>query len=358
MDIKQSQKVLKHLPHIEELIFLYGNDGIIFIDNLFDKLLKKSKDISIKIKIDGAPSLICGYNKDKFFVATKSLFNKKPKFNYTPEDIKVNHPDSVELQNKLFSALKNLSEVIPNNGIFYQGDLLFTEGDLKTETIEGIEYTTFKPNIITYACKKGSLNNFKLGIVFHTSYSGGLNNLQANYDPDLSVIKNSEEVWVIDNNLPLIQIDPISKKNIAEFKIMAERFNVDLSKYDKLTASICQFLNSRIKSGAIPNETKMNFYNELIKFGEDQKNFDKELVLNNKEELLNVFKLYSKIVFVKHLLIDDMEKSISENFMKTFTEGKKSEHEGFVVITPEGVVKFVDRSEFSFNNFNLPKDWE
>lgn len=362
MDIKSSQKILKHIPHVEELMFLYGNDGIIFISSLFDKLLKKSKDASIKIKIDGAPSLICGYEKNKFFVATKSLFNKKPKLNYTPEDIKVNHPDSTELQNKLFSALTNLRDVIPDNGIFYQGDLLFVEGDLKKQKISGTTYTTFKPNMLTYGVDENAkdISKYKLGIVFHTSYSGGLKNLQANYNPKLSPLKNTESVLIVDNNLPKLFVDVSLKKDIDNFNLVAEKFKVSLPKYEKLVPLLCQFFNSRIKSGKPSIESKMHYYTEFLNFGETQKNFDKELVLNNKEEFLNIFKLYSKIVFVKKMFIIYMEESISEEFMRTFVEGRESNHEGFVAITDNSsvVVKFVNRDEFSFNNFNLPKDWE
>ena len=51
------------------------------------------------VKIDGSPAIVWGTNPEngKFFVGTKSVFNKKtPKINYSNEDIERNHPD-VEL---------------------------------------------------------------------------------------------------------------------------------------------------------------------------------------------------------------------------------------------------------------------
>ena len=54
----------------------------------------KSKPVKVTTKFDGSPAIICGINPEngKFFVSTKSAFNKTPKLNYTPADIDSNHP--------------------------------------------------------------------------------------------------------------------------------------------------------------------------------------------------------------------------------------------------------------------------
>jgi hypothetical protein len=59
----------------------------------------------------------------------------------------------------------------------YQGDLLFTKGDLKTALIDGEKMITFTPNTITYAVPIDSsigrrIIRARLGIVFHTYYTG------------------------------------------------------------------------------------------------------------------------------------------------------------------------------------------
>ena len=83
----------------------------------------------------------------RFFVGTKSVFNKVPKINYTSADIRRNHSGVVA--EKLSACLTYLRRIV-TNGV-YQGDLLFTSGDKKTTDIDGESMITFTPNTITYA---------------------------------------------------------------------------------------------------------------------------------------------------------------------------------------------------------------
>ena len=69
----------------------------------------------------------------------------------------------------------------------YQGDLLYTRGDLKGANIDGEKMITFTPNTITYAVPADSdigrrIARAKLGIVFHTVYTGKtMNNMTAGF---------------------------------------------------------------------------------------------------------------------------------------------------------------------------------
>ena len=69
----------------------------------------------------------------------------------------------------------------------YQGDLLYTRGDLKGANIDGEKMITFTPNTITYAVPADSdigrrIAKAKLGIVFHTVYTGkSLSNMTAGF---------------------------------------------------------------------------------------------------------------------------------------------------------------------------------
>ena len=131
--------------------------------------------VNMSVKWDGAPAIICGINPEngKFFVGTKSVFNKTPKINYTPGDISKNHSGPVAL--KLNACLRDLKR-LGIRGI-YQGDLLFTKGDLKPAVIDGEKMITFTPNTITYAVPMNSklgrqIARARMGIVFHTYYTG------------------------------------------------------------------------------------------------------------------------------------------------------------------------------------------
>ena len=97
-------------------------------------------------------AIFCGINPEngKFFVATKSVFNKNPKLNYTNSDIDKNHAGG--LAEKLKVALKELSK-LGITGVI-QGDMMYTKSDLQTKTIEGEDYIIFQPNTIVYAIPK------------------------------------------------------------------------------------------------------------------------------------------------------------------------------------------------------------
>ena len=169
-----------HLEHLEDDIINRGSDGgrnaINFLKSVRNMLAGSSSGrVNMSVKWDGAPAIICGINPEngKFFVGTKSVFNVTPKINYTPSDIRKNHSGPVA--DKLNVCLRELKR-LGITGI-YQGDLLFTKGDLKSAVIDGEKMITFTPNTITYAVPSDSsigrrIARARLGIVFHTYYTG------------------------------------------------------------------------------------------------------------------------------------------------------------------------------------------
>ncbi len=179
-----------HLEHLEDDIINRGSAGgenaINFLKSVRNMLAGSSGGrVNMSVKWDGAPAIICGTNPEngKFFVGTKSVFNKTPKINYTPGDISRNHSGPVAM--KLMACLRDLKR-LGIRGV-YQGDLLFTKGDLKAASIDGQKMITFTPNTITYAVPVNSklgrtITRARIGIVFHTFYSGKtMNSLTAGF---------------------------------------------------------------------------------------------------------------------------------------------------------------------------------
>ena len=101
-------------------------------------------------------AIFCGIDPadGKFFVATKSVFNKNPKLNKTNADIRKNHTGG--LVEKLTVALSELSK-LGIKGVV-QGDMMYTSSDLKKTTHEGEKYITFQPNTIVYAVPEDGLS--------------------------------------------------------------------------------------------------------------------------------------------------------------------------------------------------------
>ena len=86
-----------HLEHLEDEIINNGSKGaktaIEFLKSIKQMLQGGSGGSTVSVKWDGAPAVFCGINPEngKFFVGTKSIFNKTPKINYTNADISRNH---------------------------------------------------------------------------------------------------------------------------------------------------------------------------------------------------------------------------------------------------------------------------
>ena len=105
-----------HLEHLEDDIINRGSEGgknaVNFLKSVRNMLAGSSSGrVNMSVKWDGAPAIICGINPEngKFFVGTKSVFNKTPKINYTPADISKNHSGPVAL--KLNACLRDFKKI-------------------------------------------------------------------------------------------------------------------------------------------------------------------------------------------------------------------------------------------------------
>ena len=123
----------KHLEHPEDSIFTSGRNGLHTILNFLQE--KKS---NITVKYDGCPAIVWGVNPDnnRFFVGTKSVFNKvQVKINYNHNDIEVNHGHVPAVASILHMCLENLPRI---RGV-YQCDFIGYGGAKE-----------YNPNTITY----------------------------------------------------------------------------------------------------------------------------------------------------------------------------------------------------------------
>ncbi len=125
-----------HMEHLEDNVLNGGVDGarqsINFLQSLRDMLAGNSNTkINTSVKWDGAPAVFAGIDPrdGKFFVAKKGIFNKNPKVYKTPAEVRAD--TSGDLAEKLLICLKYLPELNIKGVI--QGDLMFTESDLKTQ---------------------------------------------------------------------------------------------------------------------------------------------------------------------------------------------------------------------------------
>ena len=142
-----------HIEHPEDSI-LTGD--LSFLDAI------KNRGV-LSVKMDGAPAIVWGVNpaSGKFFVGTKSVFNKvKIKINESHQDIDANHSGVVaDILHKCFDYLPD-----PKGGIF-QGDFIGFGG-----------YSEYTPNTITY--KFDDVVTEEIIIAPHTYYTTSGDNLR------------------------------------------------------------------------------------------------------------------------------------------------------------------------------------
>jgi hypothetical protein len=384
-----------HLVHIEDLVFEGSsrvNSGISLLKELMNMLSGESNQkVNVSTKWDGAPSIICGTNPEngKFFVGTKSVFNKKtPKINYTEQDIRSNHPSG--LASKLIPALKHLKD-LPIKGVI-QGDMLYTQSDLSTETIKGESYVTFTPNTITYAVPNGTnlatrIKNSKLGIVFHTKYTGDkLAEMSASFDPNVSALKRSTSIWVDDAKFKdMTGVASFTKKEADTINTMiqnaetmssrSKKFIDDIKTNSFIIGYLNIYVNSKVRQGiaelSAPEFLKFISDREeqslsklkrkdTIKRKEKIKKTAENYIKRNMRQLQSVFDLHKMMTKAKIAIVRKLESiNAMQTFVKTDNGFKVTGQEGYVATDKFGknTLKLVDRMEFSKLNFTLPKNW-
>ena len=384
-----------HMVHLEDLLLDKGYSGAVQALNYAEsvrRMLAKGKGQrgKVTVKWDGSPAIFTGTDPSdgKFFVGTKAVLSKNPKYIKSPADVRKYYNDQPELGKKLLAAYKFLR----NLGIsgVVQGDLMFTEGDVKEETIDGEKYLTFTPNTITYAVPKNSelgkkIARAKLGIVFHTTHEAGesLRDTEMHFGVDTDEFRKDPDVWVDDATYKdytgIASLTPSEDAFLKnELGSAKDRLNqlgkkgiqtiLDNKEFKK---EIQPFINQRVRTGEHIGNTAdfvrafLDYYVEKVNKGaEDLKpafqkkrqqkiDDEKSFIQKNKQEIYQFIDLYNHLNEIKLLLINKLNTLDS---VKTFIKGDNgyevTNPEGFVAIGHDGnAVKLVNRLEFSKQNF-------
>lgn len=369
-------KKLKHLEHAEDHPINEGEHGYSrsreVLHAVHNALKRKDSDVRVTTKYDGSPSVVFGHHPEtgRFFVASKSAFNKNPKLNYTPEDIEKNHGHAPGLVEKLKAALEHLPKVAPKHGV-YQGDLMYSEGDVRHEGGK----VHFTPNTITYSAPKGSeegkkVAKSKLGIVVHTKYHGKtLEDMSAGFDPDTKNFKTHPDVNSISPSIDLKKVKhtPENQKYFEHHMEFADDLHSQGG--EAMHAAVSQhkdnlklYINQSVKTGEKPSVK--GFIRHLEKVGQQKVDSVKtetskkkkleemhaaiEHVTTNKKHMENAFAIHHHLQQAKDALIKSL--NTHQAYEHTIA-GKPTNPEGFVAIHKGYPTKLVDRAEFSRANF-------
>ena len=389
-----------HLEHIEDIVITDGYEGGKAVLEYFRGLLltlkgSSSEAMSVSVKWDGAPAVVCGTNPEngRFFVGTKSVFAQAAKINYTKRDIANNHGTD-DLGQKLLKCLVHLKKL--NITGVVQGDLLYTDEDIIRKNIGGKPHLTFTPNTITYAMPTNSsigkkISNAKLGIVFHTKYTGTkIQDMRAGFGTVTG--GGGRNVYLASAGYKDTSgSSKFTSSELTSFDSLIRMAQGSLSKagpmLDKMNSTDSTSVGYRLKTffnSVIRNSTGgmgkvktlqgqfrdyyENFINAEIaarktvagkqKFIQAKKD-NLKFIDKNQSALYMAIASHVSLARAKNFLVSKLSQIQSiGHFLKTSNGFKVTAPEGFVAVDRgAGAVKLVDRLEFSRANFTMDKNW-
>jgi hypothetical protein len=281
-----------------------------------------------------------------------------------------------------------------------QGDLLFTD-DKKYETINGERCISFTPNTITYSIPESSAlyakaDRAKIGVVFHTTYSGNtVDSLNATFGYDINQLNTSDDVLVLSAETGQLGKDllitPQEESKLKTMKRTSASLLRDTANFldsvseqiaanDQLTVGprIKIYFNTYVRQGRRISSAP-NFVRDFKQYfeGEVKKAVDKvktpkakagklaklyaglDFIEANEKALLKTIGLYTTLQQAKLLFIRKLEKGERiGTYLRSDTGYKVTAPEGYVAIKDgTTAIKLVDRLQFSVANFNVSKDW-
>ena len=274
---------------------------------------------NISVKIDGSPAIVWGTNPatKKFFVGTKSVFNKKLiKINHSHKEIDKNHTGFVA--KVLHACFDNL----PKSKKVYQGDFIGFGGDY-----------IYRPNTITYRFDKIIKQN--IIIAPHTLY---------HVKQDLK-----DAIGVPIHKLPISRY----KTRVKFVRPLAEIQNDNESirskcNFARQMATLCEFPT---KSSVVNNIKKQ--LNACIREGLEVTELIQEGIAITNDVDVNVIRLWKLIESIKLELFHYI---LVEDSIGCEIAGHDVDHEGYVLENKFGTFKIVDREVFSYHNFNISKN--
>lgn len=391
-------KQLKHITHPEDRPLMHGHAGFehahAALMQAHAHMKSGHKSSNLTMKYDGAPSIVFGHHPKtgKFFVATKSAFNKDPKINHTEADIDKNHGHAPGLAAKLKIALKHLPKVTPKKGVF-QGDLMHTKEDRLTEDfLTEASKVSFTPNTITYTAhgkEADKIKSSKVGVVVHQQYHGDeLNSMKVSPHPNLKSFKEHPDVHMhgaehdtskvshSDTNEHAFQKHMKAAKEIHDTHGHA-MYNAVHPKHSGDTGHLATYINKTVRHDEVPNVKGFQQHvsdhsaKQVEKVKTEKSKASKRAegaaqiahIEKNKAHYGNLLAQHHHLAQAKNHLVKSLE--THEGGYEHHIDGKKSKPEGFVVNTKhegkEEPSKLVNRSEFAKANLlktRKPKEVE
>ena len=285
-----------HLEHPEDMI-LEGNVKV------FDALYETAH---LSLKIDGAPAVVFGTHPEngKFFVGTKSVFNKKKDMIcYSVEDVFKKYDR--QTHDSLIRVLVNCLLYLPKIDGIIQADFIGVGGS-----------NIYRPNTLEYHFSE--IVAEKIILAPHTKYTTNSTLLECVAKPLVTHLIDTKDVKWIQPSVDRV---------------------FDGAEPPKINTDNVKFLTAKEAKEA---KTAIN---KLIKDGVELSDYNLFEILGCN----HLANLYQLLIEIKEELIDTF---IVYDSPKCYVEGIQIKGEGFVMTTKYGMIKLIDRPEFAYANFN------
>ncbi|AIR93422.1 hypothetical protein AVU42_gp052 [Prochlorococcus phage P-TIM68] len=256
--------------------------------------------------MDGAPAVVFGTHPEngKFFVGTKSVFNKKKDMIcYSVEDV-FNKYDR-QTHDSLIRVLVNCILYLPKIDGIIQADFIGVGGS-----------NIYRPNTLEYHFPE--IVTEKIILAPHTKYTTNSTLLECVAKPLVTHLVDTKDVKWIQPSVDRV---------------------FDGAEPPKIRTDNVKFLTAKEAKEA---KTAIN---KLIKDGVELSDYNLFEILGCN----HLANLYQLLIEIKEELIDTF---IVYDSPKCYVEGIQIKGEGFVMTTKYGMIKLIDRPEFAYANFN------
>ena len=369
---------LKHIHHAEDRPLFHGAKGFEHakgaLTQAHEHIKSGSKSTHLTMKYDGSPAIVFGHHPEtgKFFVASKSAFNKNPKINYTHEDIKKNHGHAPGLMDKLHASLNHLKKIAPKTGV-YQGDLMYTHDDLKHHKNGKVSFT---PNTITYTGhgeEAQKIKDSKIGVVVHTQYHGKTAaSLKADPHPDLHNFATHKDVWTKhpEHDASNVHYSEHDQEEFHKHIAAAQKIHDTHKKTMYRTTEphggesghLATYINQTVRTDEKPSAEglkkhitdKYNKAIEKLKTPASQGRRQAELSSHtkhidaHKKDYENLLKMHKHLQQAKDVLVNNLNQHTGG--LEHHIDSKATDPEGYVVHHAGEPTKLVNRKEFAKAN--------
>jgi hypothetical protein len=353
-----------HIEHPEDLVFTQGSQGAARAMQALNSVIAQPKNLTIKW--DGFPAIIFGRNVDgQLTVADKHMFTKGDGSGRNITSLQqfiaydqARGVDRGDLYQKLNVLWPGLEQAVPTSSRgYYWGDLLWAG----MPSAQNNEYV-FRPNTVTYHIPVLSelgkrISKSTGGVVVHQFF--------ADFDSPPQVLNGTGDlnlsgplcVLTPQINDKIVLKSPVQQLKKADSAIskygaavdqLIDPTNLASFKMKDLPALMKMYINFKVRGGTssflewLP--AKLSTAKHERMYGVNQDGY----LHQNIQGLEGAFVICDAVAAVKNNIVaqlDTQQKTVQASI------NGQSGGEGYVVSTPQGLLKLVNRSMFSAANF-------